>query len=617
MAFCDKLGESLSEYVNYLALEEDMEDLLSHVSIRSLPIKSKKEHVIVKPFDTVQVRLPIEVLMSNSNYKKQKDLFLQGFAAVQQRDADDPRSFCAVAGIHGLPYKPYDLFHDEQEPSTDYHGEKHRWGGYCHHGDILFPTWHRPYVLLLEMLIYDAAEEMINNNPDIYRPGDKETEEYKQELEKLRFPYWDWASPSTLVQGLPSVLTDEYVLVDNPVRKKIKIRNPLRAFTLPVNLGTLSLVGDIANPTQRPYIPEGNVTPYTPAGYATTRHPSINYISNVDKTSLNVVTFCSSVFRPTLYQALLVKDWRHFSNHGDKYSEEFDEDYGHYSSIEVVHDALHDAIGGIGGHMSYPDVSGFDPIFFLHHCNVDRLIAIWQACHPDAWIVGNAVTEGTFTDKPDAPIDENTYLTPFRKTDDKYWTSKDVRNIADLGYTYPELECEITHPKIFLFEMLKYYHPNRFLRYHWQLNLIVKKFQVGSPFQIRVFLDKPDASASTPLSSPNFAGLLSIFARGRETYCGNCNAHPDLNVKGHVDLTLCMKRLSIDLNPEKAADTPSLLAKQIKIIAVSKDGSEISLHDAGLIFAYYVVVDEFSDHPLEWKEIYRNIVYPPKIRDSE
>ncbi len=25
------------------------------------------------------------------------------------------------------------------------------WGGYCTHGNVLFPTWHRPYVALYEV----------------------------------------------------------------------------------------------------------------------------------------------------------------------------------------------------------------------------------------------------------------------------------------------------------------------------------------------------------------------------------------------------------------------------------------------------------------------------------
>lgn len=28
----------------------------------------------------------------------------------------------------------------------------------------------------------------------------------------------------------------------------------------------------------------------------------------------------------------------------------------------------------------------FDPIFYLHHCNVDRLYALWEYVYPDYWM---------------------------------------------------------------------------------------------------------------------------------------------------------------------------------------------------------------------------------------
>lgn len=28
----------------------------------------------------------------------------------------------------------------------------------------------------------------------------------------------------------------------------------------------------------------------------------------------------------------------------------------------------------------------FDPVFFLHHANVDRLLALWQTINPDQWV---------------------------------------------------------------------------------------------------------------------------------------------------------------------------------------------------------------------------------------
>lgn len=42
-----------------------------------------------------------------------------------------------------------------------------------------------------------------------------------------------------------------------------------------------------------------------------------------------------------------------------------------------LHNTLHGWFGG-GGHMGSVVVSPFDPIFYMHHCNADRLWAMWQ-----------------------------------------------------------------------------------------------------------------------------------------------------------------------------------------------------------------------------------------------
>lgn len=49
------------------------------------------------------------------------------------------------------------------------------------------------------------------------------------------------------------------------------------------------------------------------------------------------------------------------------------------SQINGVHGSVHVRTGGDMG--SVPSAA-YDPIFFLHHANIDRLWAIWQAQHP-------------------------------------------------------------------------------------------------------------------------------------------------------------------------------------------------------------------------------------------
>jgi tyrosinase len=48
--------------------------------------------------------------------------------------------------------------------------------------------------------------------------------------------------------------------------------------------------------------------------------------------------------------------------------------------LEQIHNNVYLAVGGTMGGASSPA----DPIFFLHHANVDRLWAVWQKAHPRA-----------------------------------------------------------------------------------------------------------------------------------------------------------------------------------------------------------------------------------------
>lgn len=80
----------------------------------------------------------------------------------------------------------------------------------------------------------------------------------------------------------------------------------------------------------------------------------------------------------------------------------------------------------IGGTMSGSD-SPNDPLFFLHHCNIDRLWALWQFRHPGQQypeVVPNVVPPGN------RPHGLNDAMPP--------WTTKplDVLNHVALGYSY-------------------------------------------------------------------------------------------------------------------------------------------------------------------------------------
>jgi len=95
---------------------------------------------------------------------------------------------------------------------------------------------------------------------------------------------------------------------------------------------------------------------------------------------------------------------------------------------------------GQGGHMSYIPYSAFDPIFFLHHTNVDRIFAMWQALYPQSWVQPQTAALSSYTTSSGEIQDSVTALTPFFASGDgTFWTSDTVRDHTRFGYTYAEL----------------------------------------------------------------------------------------------------------------------------------------------------------------------------------
>lgn len=94
------------------------------------------------------------------------------------------------------------------------------------------------------------------------------------------------------------------------------------------------------------------------------------------------------------------------------------------------HNLVHTEIGGRGGLMSNPDYAALDPIFYLHHANIDRMWAGWNQKYPnpkvDAWVKG-----------PMASGDRK-FVMP---APDKPWqfTPGEVDSLSQLDYTYENL----------------------------------------------------------------------------------------------------------------------------------------------------------------------------------
>ncbi len=100
-------------------------------------------------------------------------------------------------------------------------------------------------------------------------------------------------------------------------------------------------------------------------------------------------------------------------------------DYGKFrAALERPHGNVHVIIGRGGGHMT-DMMSPLDPLFWLHHCNVDRLWAQWQAAGNRTPALDQSYA-GQFYDAEGAPVSDA--------------TSANALDIANFGYTYDVLD---------------------------------------------------------------------------------------------------------------------------------------------------------------------------------
>lgn len=84
-------------------------------------------------------------------------------------------------------------------------------------------------------------------------------------------------------------------------------------------------------------------------------------------------------------------------------------------------------------------MAAFDPIFWLHHCNVDRIWGLWQALHPEQdekWVLNETSRTAWTLQRPET---ETLGLLPFRKNAQTLWNSREMKDLTLFGSTYPEL----------------------------------------------------------------------------------------------------------------------------------------------------------------------------------
>lgn len=323
------------------------------------------------------------------------NLYVQALSAFQADGQADLLSYYEIAGIHGRPYTSWD---NVNGANGDYST------GYCTHDSILFPIWHRPYMALYETTLYNYVQQVAAK----YTGSNAAT--YQAAANTWRMPYWDWAS----TPQMPASVTAPVLSITGP-SGSIMINNPLYNYTFhPLSTSDFpSNAGD---------------APQTIISAPATYRDASNGISNENYVNqqLAAAGLTASTYN-TFTRATTYSNYATQANSG--------------SSIESVHGTIHVTVGQSNGHMTYIPYSAYDPIFWLHHTNVDRLFAMWQAIYPDQYVTPHVNNYGTFTEGGGTTEDMNTNLTPFTSnTAGSFWTAASSRQLSTWGYTYPEIQ---------------------------------------------------------------------------------------------------------------------------------------------------------------------------------
>ncbi|RPB25948.1 Di-copper centre-containing protein [Terfezia boudieri ATCC MYA-4762] len=357
------------------------------------------------------------------NDPRQLILFTRAFQIMSERPKDDVLSYYQLAGIHGAP-------EDKTWPPVG--GPPARIdprhpGYYCYHWGPLFFTWHRIYVLCIEQALHDIIMRLIDPHDPLYLlidikdPG--ELKNWKTAAETWRLPYWDFAlrRPNNHANGqdyccLPDLAIKE--VFESPAPGTLSNNpNPWYAYVFPEGSSGLPDTGGI------PLSIQTRTVRHAPA-----YNPNSPPIVDAWRRGISDINSLKSFFQGETinWRADLIDLMINNYSYGG-----FTEGVGTpgdtaTNNLNDIHGSVHVNTGGYrtkNGNMSSVPSAGFDPIFFLWHCNVDRIGAMWQAAN-DAWMDNESNVEE---------------LIPFRYSCSEFWTSDRCRYPQKLGHTYPDL----------------------------------------------------------------------------------------------------------------------------------------------------------------------------------
>jgi tyrosinase len=119
---------------------------------------------------------------------------------------------------------------------------------------------------------------------------------------------------------------------------------------------------------------------------------------------------------------------------------------GFIGTSSRMHNGIHVWIGGSNGQMSSVPIAPNDPVFWLHHCNIDRIWALWDVCRPagvDQYLPTSGANTGHNLNDPMVPFEVPINAHPRRSTVVRPSDVLDITNLqdengVDISYSYAD-----------------------------------------------------------------------------------------------------------------------------------------------------------------------------------
>ncbi|KAK1687691.1 hypothetical protein BDP55DRAFT_714015 [Colletotrichum godetiae] len=473
-----------------------------------------------------------------------------------------------------------------------------------------YPTTKWAYVALFEQLLSGIMTDQIL--PTIANKIVHDV--WALEIRRWRLPYWDWATPQDYIKscGVPEIVLQR---LSNPLYKftaavisKFKGASPTMGDS--TAFGKWAVLGDdpfsACSGTSR-YGITNNDTPTPQEALGVENNGSVanaldipQWVKMELKTGKNLDPNMKGSLQDQVHR-LLTQGY--FSNYATFATTEYgDNDLKPppatgWLSIEFLHNCVHVWTGGAEpspgiGHMSDIGVAAFDPIFWLHHCNVDRQLAIFQALNLTHWFDGGSPTKDETADGPLHPFHSDTNATLV--------TSNVLRNITSYGYTYDDLNVPVQDLKQAINE--KYGSLRKHLKANpdvggrtndYLINVRYDRFALnGRRYAVHFFLkgDIP-SEPSEYRASPSHIGSIHTFSTEYWTAgnkngvdCQNCQSQQERRVKAKaqipITLELLFRAVSLDnawsdLNYLEAEHIQQYLEQHLKWVVVAVPGEVI------------------------------------------